>query len=51
MSYRNIYYDPSERCIHLFTWDKDGKRIKVTNSYEPYLYVEGKGEDESIFGT
>jgi len=51
VSYRNIYYDPGERCIHLFTWDKDGKRIKITNSYEPYLYVEGKGEDESIFGT
>ena len=51
MSYRNIYYDPSERCINLFTWDKEGKRIKVKTSYDPYLYVEGKGVDESIFGT
>ena len=51
MSYRNIYYDPRERCINLFTWDTDGKRIKVTTSYDPYLYVEGKGEYESIFGT
>ena len=51
MSYRNIYYDPRERCINLFTWDTDGKRIKVTTSYDPYLYVEGKGDYESIFGT
>jgi DNA polymerase elongation subunit (family B) len=51
VSYRNIYYDPRERCINLFTWDTDGKRIKVTTSYDPYLYVEGKGEYESIYGT
>ena len=51
MSYRNIYYDPRERCINLFTWDKDGKRIKVITSYDPYLMVEGKGDFESIFGT
>ncbi len=51
MSYRNIYYDPRERCINLFTWDKDGKRIKVTTSYDPYVMVEGKGDYESIFGT
>ena len=51
MSYRNIYYDPRERCINLFTWDKDGKRIKVTTSYDPYVMVEGKGDFESIYGT
>ena len=51
VSYRNIYYDPRERCVHLFTWDKDGKRIKVTTSFDPYLYVEGKGDFESIYGT
>ena len=52
MSYRNIYYDARERCINLFTWDEDGKRIKVTASYDPYLYIEsGNGDAESIFGT
>ena len=52
MSYRNIYYDSRERCVHLFTWDKDGKRIKVTNSFDPYMYLESKnGEAESIYGT
>ena len=51
MSYRNIYYDSRERCVHLFTWDKDGKRIKVTNSFDPYCYLEGKGDAESIYGT
>ena len=52
MSYRNIYYDARERCVNLFTWDEDGKRIKVTASYDPYLYIEsGNGDAESIFGT
>ena len=51
MSYRNIYYDPRERCVNLFTWDKDGKRIKVQTSFDPYLYVEGNGEYESIYGS
>jgi DNA polymerase elongation subunit (family B) len=38
--------------VHLFTWDKDGKRIKVTNSFDPYMYLESKnGEAESIYGT
>ena len=51
MSYRNIYYNTKERCFTLFTWDKDGKRIKVDASVDPYLYVEGAGNDESIYGT
>jgi len=52
VSYRNIYYDAKERCVNLFTWDEDGKRIKVKASYDPYLYIEsGNGEAESIFGT
>jgi len=38
--------------VNLFTWDEDGKRIKVTASYDPYLYIEsGNGDAESIFGT
>jgi len=51
VSYRNIYYNSKERCVTLFTWDKDGKRIKVDASVDPYLYVEGAGNDESIYGT
>jgi DNA polymerase elongation subunit (family B) len=51
MSYRNIYYNGKERSVTLFTWDKDGKRIKVDASVDPYLYVEGKGDYESIYGT
>ena len=51
MSYRNIYYNTKERCVTLFTWDKDGKRIKVDASVDPYIYVEGAGNDESIYGT
>jgi len=51
MSYRNIYYNGKERSVTLFTWDKDGKRIKVDASVDPYLYIEGKGDYESIYGT
>ena len=52
MSYRNIYYDGRERCVNLFTWDKDGKRIKVQSSYDPYMYIESThGDAQSIYGT
>lgn len=51
MSYRNIYYNGKDRSVTLFTWDKNGKRIKVDASVDPYLYVEGLGDYESIYGT
>ena len=51
MSYRNIYYNGNEKCVTVFSWDKDGNRIKFDASVDPYLYVEGIGEYESIFGT
>ena len=56
MSYRNIYYNSKSSAIILWTWDKDGKRIKVENSFEPYLYIEsldwdGPGRATSIFNT
>lgn len=40
-----------ERCVTVFSWDKDGKRVKFDASVDPYLYVEGNGDYESIFGT
>lgn len=51
MSYRNIYYNSQERCVTVFSWDKDGKRTKFEASVEPYLYIEGNGDYESIYGT
>lgn len=56
MSYRNIYYSSRNNAIILWTWDENGKRIKVENSFEPYLYVEsqgwdGAGQATSIFNT
>ena len=51
MSYRNVIYNGRENSIRLFTWDENGKRISYESSYEPYLYVEGNGKHESIFGT
>lgn len=51
VSYRNIYYNGKECAVNLFTWDKDGKRIQFKASVEPYLYVEGNGDSQSIYGT
>jgi DNA polymerase elongation subunit (family B) len=56
MSYRNIFYSSRNSSIILWTWDENGKRIKIENSFEPYLYVEsltwdGPGQATSIFNT
>ena len=51
MSYRNIVYNNKESTITLFTWNEAGERIKYDTTVEPYLYVEGPGNFESIFGT
>jgi len=51
--WRNVYYDGRKECIHLWTWDKNGNRVKETHPYEPFLYVESpNGTDGvSIFNT
>jgi DNA polymerase elongation subunit (family B) len=46
--YRNIAYNPKERCMDLFTWSEDGKRIKAECSYRPYIYLETNGEHDGI---
>lgn len=52
MSYRNCYYNNINRCVELFTWDKDGNRVRYTVSHDPYLYLEdSKGEYTSIYNT
>jgi DNA polymerase elongation subunit (family B) len=52
MSYRNCYYNNINRCVELFTWDEDGKRVRYTVSHDPYLYLEdAKGEFTSIYNT
>ena len=52
MSYRNCYYNNINRCVELFTWDEDGKRVRYTVSHDPYLYLEdSKGEYTSIYNT
>jgi DNA polymerase elongation subunit (family B) len=53
MAYRNVYYEPKNSNIHLWTWDKNGERIKLITEYEPYLYIESEnGTDaKSIFNT
>lgn len=52
MSYRNCLYDNINKCVYLFTWDKDGNRIKYDFPFQPYLYVEDfKGKHVSMFDT
>ena len=51
MSYRNVVYNGRENQITLFTWDEHGKRVRYPMTFEPYLYLEGNGKYESIYGT
>lgn len=50
--YRNCVYNGREKCIHLFTWDAQGNRVRQDLDYNPYLYLEDRNGDElSIYGT
>jgi len=51
--YRNVAYLPKDQLMRLFTWDKDGKRIAVDTTFEPYIYLEtnNKPDCTSIFNT
>mgnify|MGYP001353240627 CR=1 FL=1 len=51
--YRNAYYDQRNQSVSLFTWDKDGRRIVTSCSYNPYLWIESKGDTgyKSLFNT
>jgi DNA polymerase elongation subunit (family B) len=53
MAWRNIFYDGRQQVIHLWTWDENGKRIKLVADYEPHLFIEsGSATDAtSIFNT
>lgn len=48
MAYRNISYDNYNGCIHLWTWDENGERIKIETSYEPSLYVESASHNDAL---
>ena len=51
--YRNVCYNPRDESITLLTWDKDGERIVIDVSFNPYLYLETslKSDATSIFDT
>ena len=51
--YRNISYNPKQRCVNLATWGGNGERITVEATYRPYLYIETNGTPDatSIFNT
>ncbi len=42
--YRNVVYEARNQQIRLYTWDEDGKRIEITQSYKPYLYVDAHSD-------
>ena len=46
--YRNIVYNKQSKSICLLTWDKDGNRVNVNASYEPYLYIETREKTSNI---
>lgn len=51
--YRNVYYSPKERCIHLFGWDSEGNRTEDQIDFKPYLFIEStkaSSNYRSIFG-
>lgn len=50
--YRNCVYNNREKCVHLFTWDGDGRRVQYDLDFKPYLLLEDKnGTERSIFGS
>lgn len=50
--YRFASWDNHDKCIKLFTWDENGRRIIRDMPYKPYFYMEdARGKDKSIFGT
>ena len=50
--YRNCVYNNRDRCVHLFTWDHEGNRVKFDLDFDPYILLESKtGDLESIFNT
>ena len=53
MGYRNVYYDAKDECVHLWTWDESGNRIKTESSFEPFLLVESPDgvDGVSVFDT
>jgi len=38
--YRNIVYNPFEKEISLFTWNREGERTIIKEPFKPYLYIE-----------
>ena len=51
--YRNVAYVPKSQLMRLFTWDKDGKRIAIDTTFEPYIFLETNNHSDatSIFNT
>lgn len=50
--YRNCVYNNRDRCVHLFTWDADGNRVKFDLDFMPYILLEkAAGDCKSIFNT
>lgn len=46
--YRNIYYDPRAKKVHLWTWDDQGKRIETVEPFSPYIYIESNSTKDAV---
>lgn len=53
MSYRNVYYDNNNRCIHIWKWSDAGERVYTTEEFKPYLFIESQTstDGKSIYNT
>jgi len=51
--YRNVYYNPREGLVKIWTWDASGNRIVNDISFKPYIYVESQNikDATSIYNT
>lgn len=53
MGWRNVHYDPRQKKIYLFGWDKKGNRKTFVENFGPYIYIESQNHNDatSIYGT
>lgn len=53
VGFRNTWYNPKRRELHIWGWDETGARIEQVTTFNPYLFVETttKPDAYSIYKT
>lgn len=46
--HRNVWYNPRERTVRLWTWDENGKRVERTETFNPYIYIESNNYSDAV---